>query len=284
MTRMVLPNKGRLAKKSAELLEKAGIRMEQPNAVEERRLWSKTSHEDITIMFARASDIPRYIEEGVADLGICGYDTLSEEEFRGEEILDLEFGKCRLALACPENSGIRSLADIKKEVKIATQFTNLARKYFKSKKISAEIIPLSGAAEIAPHVGFSDMIVDLVSTGNTLKAHNLRIVDVLLESSARLIGKKGASEKFEGIALALKSVVDADGKKYLMMNVPKKKLDEITRMLPTMKSPTVLDLRDPEFAAVHAVVSECDMLSLIKKLKEKGAQDILVTPIERIIK
>lgn len=283
MTRIVLPNKGRLAKKSIELLEKAGMKIENAGTGDDRKLWANTTHENITVMFARATDIPRYIDDGIADLGICGYDVLKEEGFKGKELLDLEFGKCKLVLACPENSGIDAPEGIKK-AKVATKFTNLAKKYFAAKKISAEIIPLSGAAEIAPQVGFSDMIIDLTSTGSTLKTHNLKVIDCLLESSARLIGKKGAAKESEEIIIALKSVVDAEGKRYLMLNAPKKKLEEITAALPTMKSPTILDLKDPDFVAVHAVVNESDILTLVKKLKQKGARDILVTPIERIIR
>jgi len=283
MTRIVLPNKGRLAKKSIELLEKAGIKIENAGSGDDRKLYADTTHENITVMFARATDIPRYIDSGIADLGICGHDTLEEEGFKGEELLDLEFGKCRLVLACPEKSGIGAFDGIKK-AKVATKFINLAEKYFAAKKISAEIIPLSGAAEIAPQVGFSDMIIDLTATGNTLKAHSLKEIGCLLESSARLVGKKGAAKEGEDIIIALKSVVDAEGKRYLMLNAPKKNLDEITATLPTMKSPTILSLKDPNFVAVHAVVDEKDILTLVKKLKQKGAQDILVTPIERIIR
>jgi len=280
MTRIVLPNKGRLAKKSIELLDKAGIKIENTGSGDDRRLWANTMHEDITVMFARATDIPRYIDDGIADIGICGYDILKEEGFKGEELLDLEFGKCKLVLACPE----KAVSVEGKKVKVATKFVNLAKKYFAAKKISAEIIPLSGAAEIAPQVGFADMIIDLTSSGSTLKTHNLKVVDCLLESSARLIGKKGAAKDEDEIIMALKSVVDAEGKRYLMLNAPKKKLDEITAALPTMKSPTILDLKDQDFVAVHAVVNESDIFSLVKKLKQKGAQDILVTPIERIIR
>lgn len=283
--KIALPSKGRISDPAVKLLEKAGIGLKDNT---NRKLFSETHDEDISVMFTRAADIPEFVADGAADLGMTGLDLIEEKEAHVEILEDLNFGKTRLVLAAPEESGINSLSDIQYGAVVATEFPHLTEKYLKTKGILVKIVELSGSTEIAPFIGVADIIADLTSTGTTMKMNHLQIIDTILESSIKLIANKESfqdkNEKIESIRTGIKGVLDAEGKKLVMMNVAEKFLDDIKQAMPGLTGPTVSNvLSDNGFMAVHAVVDEKDVLNLVNKLKKIGARDILVVPIERII-
>lgn len=283
--KLALPNKGRLQEPAIRLLEDAGIGAVDKEA---RQLFARTKDPEIELVFVRAQDIPSLVAKGAADLGITGYDLVRESGSNVAELLDLGFGGARLVVAAHEKTGIRSAKDIKAGAKVATEFPNLATKYFAKKKIKVELVRVSGAAEITPFVGVADLIVDLTSTGTTLKTHGLRIVDELFETSARLIANRKSlrakREKIGEITAALNSVVRARGRKLVLMNVPESKLAAIKRVMPGMAGPTVSRVEAAKpMLAVQAVVDADKVYEVVQKAKKAGARDILVIPIERIL-
>lgn len=283
--KIALPSKGRISDPAVKLLEKAGIGLK--DAVN-RRLFAETYDDQINIMFTRAADIPEFVADGAADLGMTGLD-LIEEKNRDVKILeDLKFGKANLILAAPEESNIHSMEDLEDGMVVATEFPYLTNKYLESIGIDAEIVELCGSTEIAPFIGVADLIVDLTSTGTTLKMNHLRIIGTVLESSVKLIANPESydekQEKIESIRTGIRAVMDAEGKKLVMMNVEKNQLDEVKRAMPGMTGPTVSEvLSDEDVVAVHAVVDNKKVLNVVNRLKKIGARDILVVPIERII-
>ncbi|HSQ01798.1 MAG TPA: ATP phosphoribosyltransferase [Methanobacterium sp.] len=283
--RIALPSKGRISDPAVQLLGKAGIGVKD---TANRRLFSETYDEEISVMFTRAADIPEFVADGAADLGMTGLDLIEEKSASVEILEDLNFGSARLVLAVPEDSPIEKISDITDGAVIATEFPNLTDKYFKNMGINAKIVELSGSTEIAPFIGVADIIADLTSTGTTLKMNHLKIIDTILESSIKLIANKKSykenNEKIEAIRTGIKGVLDAEGKKLVMMNVEKKFLDDIKKAMPGLTGPTVSNvLSNKDIVAVHAVVNEKDVFNLVNHLKKIGARDILVVPIERII-
>jgi ATP phosphoribosyltransferase len=239
-------------------------------------------------MFTRAADIPEFVADGAADLGLTGLDLIEEKEAHVKILEDLNFGKSKLVLASPEESNIKKLSDIKKGSIVATEFPQLTEKYLESNGIPVKIVELSGSTEIAPFIGVSDLIADLTSTGTTLKMNHLQMVDTILESSVHLIANPESyqekKEKIEEIRTGIRGVLDAEGKKLVMMNVDEEALNEVKRAMPGMTGPTVSQvLSDNGVVAVHAVVSEDEVFQVVNRLKKIGARDILVVPIERII-
>jgi ATP phosphoribosyltransferase len=283
--RIALPSKGRISDPAVQLLGKAGIGVKD---TANRRLFSETYDEEISVMFTRAADIPEFVADGAADLGMTGLDLIEENSASVEILEDLNFGSARLVLAVPEDSPIEKISDITDGAVVATEFPNLTDKYFKNMGINAKIVELSGSTEIAPFIGVADIIADLTSTGTTLKMNHLKIIDTILESSIKLIANKKSykenNEKIEAIRTGIKGVLDAEGKKLVMMNVEKKFLDDIKKAMPGLTGPTVSNvLSNKDIVAVHAVVNEKDVFNLVNHLKKIGARDILVVPIERII-
>lgn len=283
--KIALPSKGRISDPSVKLLERAGIGLKDNT---NRKLFSETYDEDICVMFTRAADIPEFVADGAADMGITGLDLIEENEADVEVLEDLNFGKAKLVLASPEESDINSLSDIKHGSVVATEFPRLTEKYLKNKGLQVKIVELSGSTEIAPFIGVSDFVADITSTGTTLKMNHLKIIDTILESSIKLISNKDSFkkkyDKIEAIRTGIKGVLDAEGKKLVMMNVAEGHLDEVKNAMPGLTGPTVSNvLSDVGFMAVHAVVDEKDVFHLVNKLKKIGARDILVVPIERII-
>jgi ATP phosphoribosyltransferase len=283
--KIALPSKGRISQPAVKLLEKAGIGL-QDNA--NRKLFSETYDPDISVMFTRAADIPEFVADGAADLGITGLDLIKEKEVKVDILEDLNFGRTKLVLAAPETSDLKKLSDIKDGTMIATEFPNITEKYLKNKGIHAKIVELSGSTEIAPFIGVADVIADLTSTGTTLKMNHLQTIHTILESSIKLIANKKSyqekKEKIETIRTGIKGVLDAEGKKLVMMNVAQEHLEEIKQAMPGLTGPTVSNvMSDKGIMAVHAVVDERDVFNLVNKLKKIGARDILVVPIERII-
>jgi ATP phosphoribosyltransferase len=283
--KIALPSKGRISDPSVKLLERAGIGLKDNS---NRKLFSETNDQDICVMFTRAADIPEFVADGAADLGITGLDLIEENEAEVEILEDLKFGNAKLVLAVPEESEINGLSDIKYGSVVATEFPNLTEKYLKSKGLLVKIVELSGSTEIAPFIGVADIVADITSTGTTLKMNHLKIIDTILESSIKLIANKESFEekkdKIEAIRTGVKGVLDAEGKKLVMMNVAEEHLDEVKQAMPGLTGPTVSNvLSDNGVMAVHAVVDEKDVFNLVNHLKKIGARDILVVPIERII-
>ncbi len=282
--RIALPSKGRISDPAVKLLEKSGIGLKDNI---NRKLFSETFDENISVMFTRAADIPEFVADGAADLGMTGLDLIKEKEVDVEILEDLNFGNAKLVLAAPEDSNINNLSDVKYGSTVATEFPNLTERYLKTKGILVKIVELSGSTEIAPFIGVADIIADLTSTGTTLKMNHLKIIDTILESSIKLIANKKSfkekNDKIEAIRTGIKGVLDAKGKKLVMMNVSEKFLDDVKLAMPGLTGPTVSNVLSNGVMAVHAVVDERDVFGLVNKLKNIGARDILVVPIERII-
>lgn len=283
--RLAIPNKGRIADPVIETIEKSGLRIK--NSVQ-RKLISKTSDPMIEVLFARPIDIPEFVADGAADLGITGRDMIMERGSDVEELLDLKSGNATLVLAVPVDSGITAPEEVD-GLRIATEFPGISEKYFKKIGISATLIPVGGACEAAPYLGIADAIIDLSSSGVTLVTNNLRVVDEILVSTTVLIANRSSGKKHAGkiaeLCLALESVIHARGQSYLMMNVTRSSLEEVKKELPGLSGPTVMDVSsDDNLVAVHAVVQEDHLYSLIGRLKKAGAKDILVVPIDRMIR
>ena len=250
---------------------------------------ANTHNPNIDVMFTRASDIPTFIEEGIVDMGITGVDLIHEKDADVEEILDLDFGQTKLVLAVPESSNIKSIKDFNENMRIATEFPNLTRKYLKENGVEGvEIVELAGSTEIAPLIGIADGITDLTSTGTTLKTNHLKIIDTILESTIKLIANKDSlSEKYElveAVTTSIQGVINASNKKLILMNVHKEDLNQVKDVLPGMSGPTISEiLSKKDMFAVQAVVDEDKVFKLVNELKKVGARDILVVPIERVI-
>ncbi|WP_340098403.1 ATP phosphoribosyltransferase [Salinibaculum salinum] len=279
--RIAVPNKGRLHDPTLDLLERAGLHLVDGA---DRKLYADTVDPDVTVLFARAADIPEYVADGAADIGITGYDQEQESETGLVDLLDLGYGSCRLVLAAPEEGDIETVADLDGGT-VATEFPNITRNYFADKAVDVDIAEVSGATELTPHVDIADAIVDITSTGTTLRMNRLGIVDEVLSSSVRLFARPDTKddEKVEQVTTALASVLSAEDKRYLMMNVPEEKLQDVKDVIPGMGGPTVMDIAGGELVAVHAVVEESRVFETISDLKEMGASDILVTEIERLV-
>ena len=233
-------------------------------------------------------DIPEYVANGAADIGITGHDMVVERGSDVEELLDLQSGRARLVLAVHEDSNITNVTQLR-GLKVATEFPTITRAYFKKQDIDVEIVLVGGACEAAPHLGIADAIIDLSSSGTTLKTNRLRVIDEVLVTSTHLIANRESlrakKEKIAEIHLALESVIRARGQCYLMMNVKKDSLDTVRRVLPGLSGPTVMDVASSEgLVAVHAVVNEERVYMLINQLKRAGAKDILVMAIQRMIR
>ncbi|KAF5083382.1 ATP phosphoribosyltransferase [Methanobacterium aggregans] len=283
--RIALPSKGRISNPSVQLLGKAGIGVKD---TANRKLFSETYDEEISVMFTRAADIPEFVADGAADLGITGMDLIEENEADVEILEDLNFGSAKLVLAVPEDSSIESISDIKDGAVVATEFPHLTEKFLNGRGINAKIVELSGSTEIAPFIGVADIISDLTSTGTTLKMNHLKIIGTIIESSIKLIANKRSfkekNEKVDAIRTGIKGVLDAEGKKLVMMNVAEEFLEDVKMAMPGLTGPTVSNvLSNKGVMAVHAVVDEKDVFNLVNELKKIGARDILVVPIERII-
>jgi ATP phosphoribosyltransferase len=286
MLRIALPNKGRLNTDCRDLLADAGLEV---RASSERALTASLGGE-FEAIFVRAQDIPEFVADGAADAGITGWDLVTESGRDLTSRLDLEFGRCRLVVAAREESGIRSLDDIAGKSRVATVFPNITRKFFADAGKPIEIVPVSGSVEITPHLGIADIILDLTSTGSTLRVNGLREVATVLQSSARLItaaaptSDADRARTLDELVMALASVLAARDKRYVMANVPRARLDEVKRVLPGISGPTVIDVMNGgAMVAVHAVAPAATIYRTITQLKQLGGEGILVTRIERLL-
>lgn len=291
MLRIALPNKGRLSEDTRELFNDAGLEVRSSG---ERALTASLGGE-FEAIFVRAQDIPEFVADGAADVGVTGWDLVNESGRPLTSHLDLGFGKCRLVVAAREESGIRSVEDIGRtgtRMRVATVFPNITRKFFEARGCPVDVVPVSGAAEIAPHLGIADVVVDLTSTGSTLRVNGLREIDTVLRSSAHLItaiggprnGDPARRQELDDLATALASVIRARGQRYLMANVPRASLDQVREVLPGLNGPTVIEIAESStFVAVHAVVSASTIYRTISQLRALGGEGILVTRIERLV-
>jgi ATP phosphoribosyltransferase len=285
MVRIALPNKGRVYEPILELFERAGLHIVDHS---DRSLFAKTVDDDISLLFARARDIPEYVESGAADLGITGEDFILESGAHVETLLDVGIGNADIVLAVPDDSPIARLEQLAGKT-VATEFPIITKKFFDSHGVSVHVVEVSGATEITPHIGVADAIVDLTSSGTTLSINHLKIMAHVLRTSQRLIASEGSMardpKKIGEIKLALESVIEASGKRYLMMNVPVDALDDVKKKLPGLSGPTVMKVESGSpMCAVHAVVREREIYRVINELKSVGARDILIVPIERIVR
>ncbi|HIP63116.1 MAG TPA: ATP phosphoribosyltransferase [Archaeoglobus profundus] len=278
---IAIPNKGRLSQPAIDLLIQAGIKPE----FEERKLIVPTNNPNISILYARARDIPEYVYMNAAQAGITGYDMVLESGVDVDILLKLGFGKAKLVVAVPAYSEIKSIEDLDGK-RVATEFKRITENFFKKKGIDVEVVKISGACENAPYIGIADAIVDLTSTGTTLRVNNLRVIETILETEAVLIANKKVRDCFEIKALvtSIKGVLNAKGMMYLMMNVPGNVLDEVKKIVPGLKGPTVMKiLSNEDLFAVHVVVHEDKLFEVLEKLKKVGARDILIIPIQRLV-
>ncbi len=283
--RFGVPNKGRLNERTIELLTKAGLDLGEDIG---RKLYVKVRNQDLEIMFVRAQDIPEFIARGAIDVGITGLDQLAESGHDLKNVLNLQFGYCRLAVAVPEASPVRCVEDIPNGSRIATSFPKITKRYFDSIGKDVSVIVVSGAAEIMPYLGISDYIVDLVSSGSTLRMNHLVDVGTLVESQAAVITSEAAIsehwDEIEEVINSIDSVIAAEKSKYIMADVPRDRLADVERILPGIGGPTVLEIAgNKEYVAVHAVIASDAIYHAITELKKIGAKGILTTPIERLV-
>jgi len=279
--RIAVPNKGRLHDPTIDLLERAGLPVTDGT---NRRLYAETVDPEVTLLFVRAADVPAYVADGAADMGITGYDQIHESGADLVDLLNLGYGTCRLVLAAPETGPVSTVADLGGGT-VATEFPGVARDFFADREIDPEIVEVSGATELTPLVDIADAIVDITSTGTTLRVNGLDVIEDVLESSVRLVCRPDITgePKVEQVRTALRSVLSAEGKRYLMMNVPEKSLDDVREVIPGLGGPTVMDIAGTDLVAVHAVVDEGDVFEAINDVKREGASDVLVTEIERLV-
>ncbi len=278
---MALPSKGRLREPSWALLEASGVSPQEPG---ERMLQAHCRNADIDLLFVRADDVPEYVQDGVVDCGITGFDLVHERECNVEVLLRLGFGTCSLQAAVSNEDTATRIEELEGR-RIATSHPRITAKLLAERGVNAEIVSVAGSVEISPRLGLADAIVDLVSTGSTLRTNGLRSIGVLFESEAVLIGKTN-SKDFEArrtLTTVLGSVINARANRYLLCNVAKERLSEVTAVLPTAGSPTVMDLATPGIVAVHALVPAADIWALLPRLEAAGASSILTLPIERMV-
>ena len=282
--KLAVKKNGRLTDKSLLLLRNCGLDIEDYS----ERLIITTRNFELDILFLRDDDIPEYVQDGVADIGIVGEDVVREKRAKVDTIRKLGFGRCRLSLAIPENKSINNLSELNGQ-RIATSFPNLCQDFLDQNKINAKVVEISGSVEIAPSLGVADLICDLVSTGNTLKLNKLKKSFDVFSAEAILIGTQGLinnPEKqalLQNLLIRMDSALNAKSSKYLMMNAPKVSLDEIERILPSLKSPTIVPLADENMVAVHAVIPSDKFWAIHKQLMDAGASGILLLPIDNMI-
>jgi len=278
--KIAIQKSGRLNEKSVELLKNCGLNFENYKS----SLISPVSNFPLEILFLRDDDIPEYVQDGIADLGIVGENMIEETEVDVNYLQRLGFGKCTLKIAIPNSSDIQQLSDFNGK-SIATSYPAILEKYLAKNDIKADVRMISGSVEISPGLGLSDAIFDIVSTGGTLKSNGLKPFSDVMTSEAILIGNKNVErpELIEELIARIQSVLRAKETKYVVLNVSRDNLPQVLTLLPGVKSPSVVPLAEEDWVAVHTVVPERDFWDKISQLKQAGAQGIIVMPIEKII-
>ncbi|MEO6681394.1 MAG: ATP phosphoribosyltransferase [Ginsengibacter sp.] len=282
MIRIAIQKSGRLHEDSIKLLRECGIELNNGT----KQLKATAFNFPLEAYFFRDDDIAQYVSDGVADIGILGENTLLEQEQKVDSVFRLGFGKCRLSVALPKNKEYQSVQDLE-GLKIATTYPNLLQKFLLKNRVVGEIHTISGSVEIAPGIGLAYAICDLVSSGNTLFTNGLKEVEVILKSEAVLVANRSLNEEktkiLDNLLLRINAVKSAKNNKYIMMNAPNHQLDNICKILPGMKSPTIVPLKESGWSSVQSVVNENDFWEVIEKLKSFEAEGILVVPIEKMI-
>jgi ATP phosphoribosyltransferase len=280
--RLAIPNKGRLVDPTLHLLHDAGLIFEE----HERSLVARVQNFDLDILFVRTNDVIEFVGDGVADLGVTGVDLLVETGAELPRIRSLGYGHCRLAAAVPSDTPYQTVDDLA-GLRVATAHPNASRRYFEERGIAVDVIPISGAVEVAPRLGLAEGIVDLVSTGSTLVMNGLRQIGDVLASEAVLVANPTAhrqrTDDIAAIDTMLSAVIAARGRKYLMMNAPATRLAVLEALLPGLESPSVIPLAHEGMIAIHSVVGADEVWGLLPRLKAAGASGILVLPIEKIV-
>lgn len=280
--KIAIQKSGRLSEKSLEMIEECGIKLVQGK----RRLISTSQNFPVEVLYLRDDDIPQYVYDGVADIGIVGENEMLEKEKDVELVDRLGFAKCRLSLAIPQSEDYRDMSYFNGK-RIATSYPRILKKYLDKYQINVEIHEISGSVEIAPSIGLADSIFDIVSSGSTLISNRLKEVEIVCQSEAVIIASPGLPESKRAILndliFRIHAVLRSKNNKYILLNAPNDKLDKIIELLPGMKSPTILPLHEPGWSSLHSVVSENEFWEVIGKLKANGAQGILVIPIEKMI-
>ncbi len=280
--RIAIQKSGRLYEDSVQLLKECGIDLRNVKD----RLKTVSENFPIEVFFLRDDDIPEYVEDGVADIGIVGQNVLLEKGRKVDTVESLGFGKCRLSVAVPkamDYNGVKSLEG----KRIATSYPQLVKQFLQTNNVQASIHEISGSVEIAPGIGLADVVADLVSSGGTLFMNGLKEAEVILDSQAVLVANTAIDEEkkaiLEKLLFRMRSVRKAKKSKYVLMNVPNDNLPQVLSLLPGMRSPTVLPLAESGWSSVHSVLSEDEFWDKIEKLREAGAEGILVVPIEKLI-
>ncbi len=280
--KIAIQKSGRLHEESLHLLKKCGIRLNSGTG----QLKAEADNFPIEVFFLRDDDIPQYVEDAVADIGIVGENVFYEKNRKAKLIKKLGFGKCRLSLAYPKNKSLQRLQDLNGK-RIATSYPFLLAKFLKQNHVRAEIHEISGSVEIAPSIGLADAICDLVSSGSTLLTNGLKEGEIILQSEAVIVANKTLSAAKQAIlkklTFRINALQQAQSNKYILLNAPNAKLEKICAILPGMKSPTILPLAQKGWSSVHSVVNENEFWEIIEELKTQGAQGILVVPIEKMI-
>lgn len=278
--KIAIQKSGRLNEKSVEILKNCGLSFENYKS----SLISTVTNFPLEILFLRDDDIPEYVQDGIADLGIVGENVIVEAGAEVTYLQKLGFGKCTLKIAVPNESQITEIAQLSGKA-IATSYPVILEKFLKENQVNAEVRTISGSVEIGPGLGLSDAICDIVSTGGTLKSNGLKPFSEVMKSEAVLIGKEGSDllPEVQELLQRIRSVLRAKETKYVVLNVAKTNLKKVVDLLPGVKSPTVVPLFDEDWVAVHSVIAEHDFWEKINRLKAAGAEGIVVMPIEKII-
>lgn len=280
--KIALQRSGRLSEDSLNLLKRCGVRFSNGLG----KLRSDAENFPLEIFFLRDDDIPEYVADGVADVGIVGENVLAETGKTAEIVEKLNFGRCRLSIAVPKNFEYRSIRDFEGR-RIATSYPNILDKFFAANAVTAEIHKLRGSVEIAPSIGLADGVCDLVSSGSTLFTNGLREVETVMNSEAVLVARPnldaGRKALLDKLLFRIKAVKAARQNKYILLNAPNAKLAEITALLPGIKSPTVMPLAESGWSSVHSVINENDFWEIVEALKTAGAEGILVLSIDQMM-
>ncbi|MFN6944802.1 MAG: ATP phosphoribosyltransferase [Cytophagaceae bacterium] len=280
--RLAVQKSGRLSEDSLKLIKECGIDISNGGS----SLRSLSTNFPIEVLYLRDDDIPGYVADGVADIGIVGENVLVEKSKNTEIVERLGFSKCRLSIGVPKAMDYKGVNDLDGK-KIATSYPNILSSFLKENKVSASIHEISGSVEIAPGIGLSDAVCDIVSSGSTLISNGLKEAEVVFKSEALLIACPDLSDEkrviLDDLLFRMKAVRRARNTKYILLNAPNKSLDEIISLLPGVKSPTVMPLATEGWSSLHSVVNENDFWQIIEKLRKAGAEGILVLPIEKII-
>ena len=279
---LAIQKSGRLNKESISLLEKAGIKFD--NFKDQLKV--DCQNFPLNIYFLRNSDIPRYLSDGVVDIAIIGQNLIQESELDIDEIMNLNFSRCRVSIAIPLNMKYSGLKDLN-NLKIATSYPNTLKKFLSNNNLNCEIHKINGSVEISPNIGLSDAVCDIVSTGNTLYKNNLKEVLTIFDSQAVLCNSNNfdSTKKkiLDKLIFRINSVLRAKQSKYILMNVPNDKIKTVSSLLPVLKSPTVLPLEMEGWSSLHTVIDDDKFWESIDSIKEAGAEDILVCPIEKMV-